>query len=157
MRCEPSIRHQIVRSPARTGSAFTLIEAMVAVSVLSLSVLALSSAVAAGQQASLEGQKMVLGSLAVADMLSELATVPYNTLQSHHGRKADPGQMKTLDGVAYPSTYWAVGRQVSVTTTRFNDPALAVEFGGLTVKVWAFDSDGRTVASAERFVPEPAP
>ncbi len=140
-----------------TGRGFTLIEAMVAVSVLSLSVLALSSAVAAGQQASLEGQKMVLGALAVSDMMSELSSVPYNTLTSYHGRKSAPGAMQTLDGAAYPSTYWSVGRQVSVTPTRFSEPGIGVEFGGMTIKVWAYDAEGRTVASAERFVPEPAP
>ena len=155
MRCWVAISMRRVRIHGRR--AFTLIEAMVAVSVLSLSVLALSSAVAAGQQASLEGQKMVLGSLAVADMLSELATVPYNTLTSYHGRTSNPGQMQTIDGVSYPSTYWAIGRQVSVVSTRFNDPGMGVEFGGLTITVRAVDAEGRTVASVERFVPEPAP
>ncbi|MGD9693059.1 MAG: prepilin-type N-terminal cleavage/methylation domain-containing protein [Phycisphaerales bacterium] len=144
------------RKPARRRRAFTLIEAMVAVSVLSLSVLALSSAVAAGQQASLEGQKLMLGSLAVSDMMSELSSVPYNTLTSYHGRKEAAGQIQTIDGVKYPSTYWSIGRQVSVTSTRFSDPGMGVEFGGVTITVRAVDAEGRTVASAERFVPEPA-
>lgn len=146
------------RAGFRKGrAAFTLIEAMVAISVLSLSVLALSSAVAAGQQASLEGQKMVLGAMAVSDLMSELSSVPYNTLTSYHGRKSEVGQMRTLDNAAYPSTYWSIGRQTSVVASRFSEPGLGVEFGGLTVKVWAFDAEGRTVASAERFIPEPAP
>lgn len=137
--------------------AFTLIEAMVAVSVLSLSVLALSSAVAAGQQASLEGQKMILGSLAVSDMMSELSSVAYSDLSSYHNRTANPGQMRTIDNVSYPSTYWAVGRRTTVVATRFSDPGLGVEIQGVTITVRAFDAEGRTVASAERFVPEPAP
>lgn len=145
------------RGGRRRNRAFTLIEAMVAISVLSLSVLALSSAVAAGQQASLEGQKMVLGALAVSDMMSELSSVSYNNLASYDGRNAVPGQMRTLDNAAYPSTYWAVGRRVSVKPTRFIEPGIGVEFGGLTITVLAVDAEGRTVASAERFVPEPAP
>lgn len=134
--------------------AFTLIEALIATGILSMSVLALSSAVAAGQKSSIEGQKMVLASMAVSDLMSELMTVSYGQIKSHDGRTETPGQMRTLDGGFYPNTYWMIGRVVSATDQTVTEPGLGVTIRGVKVVVSATDGK-RTLLSAEAFVPEP--
>lgn len=152
-----SVNQPARRSGPRGASrAFTLIEAMIATGILSMSVLALSSAIAAGQKSSIEGQKALLGAMAISDLMSEVAAVPYADLGSLDGRSEAPGAMRTLDNASYPGPFWMIGRAVSVTDEFVTEPGLQVTIKGKKVVVTATDGS-RDVASAETFFPEPAP
>jgi hypothetical protein len=133
--------------------AFTLLEAILASAVLSVTVLAIGTAVGAAQTSSQEGQKAVLGSMVCSDYLGELMTLPYADIESRSGEITDIGAIATLDGAPYPAAYWNLGRSLSA-TEEFIDVS-GVRIRGLRIEVMAFD-ERRVVARAETFLPEPA-
>ena len=139
--------------PARRG--FSLLEALIASVVLGMTVLAVCSAVAAGQKTSIEGQKLILGAMVSGDLLSELSSLPYDQLDKLDGTTQGVGAMRTLDGVAYPQTYWMVGRRLSVQEQIVSYPDIGVSIRGVRLVVTAFD-DERDLLSVERFIAEPA-
>ncbi|MGP1310295.1 MAG: type IV pilus modification PilV family protein [Phycisphaerales bacterium] len=142
-----------LRSPSRRG--LTLIESLIASAILLMSVLALTTAIAAGQSAAIEGQKLLLGSLAVDDLLSELWSEDYDDLSKYDGAEEAVGALATLDGEDYPDTYWMIGRRVEVEDTDIKAEAVGVIVRGKLLRVTVFDED-RDLVSAELFVPEPA-
>lgn len=135
--------------------ALTLIESLIASAILLMAVLALTSALAAGQAAAIEGQKLLLGSLAVDDLLSELWSEDYDDLPSYDGVQDDVGEIATLDGEAYPDSFWMLGRRVEVEDRDIKSAKTGVIVRGRIVRVIAFDAD-RDLVSAELFVAEPA-
>jgi len=143
------------RDRRRAAAGLTLLEAMMASAVLSIVVLAVGAAVSAAQQASLEGQKMILGSMAADDLLSELLTEDYASLPLWDGVVQYVGEMETFDGDPYPDTFWLVGRSVAVTDEQVEDPELEVTIQGRRIVVSAFD-ENRVLAVSEMFVAEPA-
>ena len=63
---------------------------------------------------------------------------------------------ETLEAVAYPDTYWLVGRTVSVIETDITVGGdLDVKVRGMMITVSAYD-ENRTLSSIQTFVPEPA-
>lgn len=142
------------RSAARR--AFTLLESLFAATVLGVVVIAVISAISSAQRISFEGQKRLLAAMAADDLMIELATLPYNTLKTKNGLTQDPGEMQSLDGEAYPDSFWSVGRTVSVTETVVTQRDLDVNIKGLQVVVTALD-DSADLVRLEMFVPEPAP
>jgi hypothetical protein len=133
-----------------------LLESLIASAVLAIVVLAVGSAVSAGQKSSFEGQKMILASMAADDLLSELRAIPYANLPTYDGLNQPVGQLQTLSSEAYPDTYWSVGRSVTVTDAQYLEPGLGAKINGRQIIVIAFD-DSRTIVQLETFVPEPAP
>lgn len=140
---------------ARTRGGFTLLEALFGCVILSVSMLALGVAVSAGQRASIDSQKAVLGAMAVDDMLAELETVPYEDLAGYHGYSQAVGAIESIDGDPYPASFWCVGRRVAAVQQDIEVPSLGVKVRGTTVIATAFD-ETRDVAVAEVFIPEPA-
>jgi hypothetical protein len=135
--------------------ALTLIESLIASAILLMSVLALTSALAAGQAAAIEEQKLLLGSLAVDDLLSELWSEDYDDLLDYDGVVDSVGAMQTLDGEDYPDAFWMIGRRVEVETRDIKVESAGVIVRGRLITVTAFDAD-RDLVSAELFVAEPA-
>jgi len=135
---------------------FTLIEALVASTLLGMIVLAVISAVSASQRLSFEGQKQLLGVMAADDFLAELVTLPYDDLKLKHGLVQPTGELKTLDGHPYPHVNWPISRRVVVQEQTITEPALQIQIKGLRVAVTASD-EMRDLAMLETFVPEPAP
>lgn len=133
-----------------------MLEALVASVVLAITVLAVGSAVSAGRQQSIEGEKQILAAMAVQDLMSELRSVPYAQLSSYNGLSQPPGSMATLDGGAYPDAYWLVGRGAQVEDATATYAPLGVVIHGKKITVSAND-DMRVLATVEMFVPEPAP
>ncbi|MBL0927255.1 MAG: prepilin-type N-terminal cleavage/methylation domain-containing protein [Phycisphaerales bacterium] len=144
------------RSPSNSRRGFTLLEALMAATTLGVIVLAVASAISAAQKVGFEGQKRTLAAIAVNDLLSELSTLPYNQLPAKDGMLQPPGEMRSLDGAAYPRAFWAVGRSVTVRSETLTDPSLGVPVRGVRITVEARD-DGAALARAELFVPEPRP
>lgn len=121
--------------------------------VLGLIMLAVATAVASAQQMAFESQKRLLASLAADDLLSEISTLPYDDLSALHNRTDEIGSMRTLDGDAYPGSFWALGRRVSVTETTMEDIDLGISVPGRLVSVWCFDAFA-DLAHYQVFVPE---
>ncbi len=148
-----------MRSPMRTRRAarraFTLVEALIASAVLSITVLAIGSAIGAAQKSSHEGQKAVLGAMLCGDYLSELMTLPYDDIEARSGEILVFGEVVTLDGAPYPQAYWPLGRALAATEEMLEIPGTGVRVRGLRIEVMAFD-ERRVVARAEMFLPEPA-
>ncbi len=142
----------------RRGSCggFTLLESLVATTLIGVIVIAVISAVMTAQKLSFEGQKLILASMAADDLMLELVTLPYNELQGKDGLIQAPGSIAALDGGVYPSTYWAIGRAVTVKNKSITDPTLGVMISGLEVIVVAQD-EFRPLATLQTFIPEPAP
>lgn len=134
--------------------AFTLLEALVASVILGASVLAVISAMSATQNLAFEGQKRVLGAMAIDDLMIELATLPYAQLAAHPPITQGVGQMETLDGSSYPPSYWAIGRTMTVTQTTVTDPKSGAVIRGARVVITALDETS-TLCSVEGFFAEP--
>ncbi len=134
---------------------FTLLEAVIASTVLALTVLAIGAAVSASQMNALEGRKAVLGSMVCGDYMSELLTLSYAEIEARSGETLGVGAMTTLDGVSYPDSYWALGRSMTAEEELMTIAELGVTVRGLRIEVLAFD-ENRVVASVESFLPEPA-
>lgn len=143
------------RNPSRPGgrAGFSLLESLLAVTVLGIVVIAVISAISTSHKLAHEGRKAMLGSMAVDDLLLELITLSYSDLKLKNGASESAGEMNTLDGTPYPGTFWAVGRTVSVTETTISDAGIQIK--GLSVVVMALDDMNVTLAQAETFVPEP--
>ncbi|HBS28985.1 MAG TPA: hypothetical protein DEB06_05945 [Phycisphaerales bacterium] len=140
----------------RRPGGFTLVEALVAATVLGVVVLAVLSSVSTAHTMSFEGQKRVLAAMAADDLLLELSTLEYADLAARDGFEQPVGEMATLDGEAYPETFWSIGRSVSVEAQSVSEPALGVTVTGVLVTVTASDERGPLVSLAA-FIPEPAP
>lgn len=142
------------RSTARRGGAFSLIESLVAVTILGTIMLAVVAALSASQGVAFDGQKRILASIACDDLLSELSTLEYDDLPSHDGTTHEVGEMVTLDGVAYPGSFWAIGRSVAVEPSTMSDEQSGATVVGRMVTVTSFDATA-SLMSAQLFVSDP--
>ena len=134
---------------------FTLLESLIALTILTATVLAVGAAISASSQQSIEGQKQILAAMAADDLLAELSALPYDQLITHDGLDQGVGAMETLDTTPYPDTYWLIGRTVSVVETDVTTGDLGVKVRGMLVTVSAYD-ENRTLSEIQTFIPEPA-
>ncbi len=133
----------------------TLVESLIASAILLMSVLALTTAIAAGQASAIEGQKLLLGSMAVDDLLSEIWAEPYENLPKYDDTTDPVGSITSLDGEAYPDSFWMLGRRLEVEDLDVKSDETGVLVRGRILRVTVFDAD-RDLVSAELFVAEPA-
>jgi hypothetical protein len=133
----------------------TLIESLIASGILLMSVLALTTAIAAGQASAIEGQKLLLGSMAVDDLLSELWGETYDDLPKYDDTSDPVGSITSLDGEVYPDSFWMLGRRVEVDSLDIKSVNTGVIVRGRLLRVTVFDAD-RDLVSAELFVAQPA-
>ncbi len=140
----------------RRSGGFSLIESLIAVTILGTVVLAVSVAVTTAQQVAFEGQKRMLAAIAADDILNELVTLDYAVLPTWDGTIQGMGEMTTIDGEAYPEAYWAVGREISVTDEDVYDEGLEVTVRGRRIVVAVTDEFG-VIGTVETWVAEPSP
>jgi hypothetical protein len=143
------------RIPRTRRRGLTLIESLIASAILLMSVLALTTAIAAGQASAIEGQKLLLGSMAVDDLLSELWAAPYDDLPKYDETSDPVGSITSLDGESYPDSFWMLGRRVEVDDLDVKSVETGVIVRGRILRVTVFDTD-RDLVSAELFVAQPA-
>lgn len=143
-------------TPTRARRAFTLVEALVASTLLGMVVLAVISAVSSSQTLSFEGQKSILAAMAADDLMAELVTMPYGELRIQNGLDQPIGSMATLSGSAYTDTVWPLGRRVEVVEENRVHQDLGVVIRGMKVTVRVRD-EARDLVIIETFVPEPTP
>jgi len=142
------------RRPRPRG--YTLLESLMAASILLGIIVAITSAVTAGQQHALEAQTRIAGSLAAEDMLSRLIIVDYADLPTWNGHTESIGAMVDMHGQPLPDVYDRIGRTVSITSELFALDDLGVTVRGRMIRVQTFDANGTTLSDISHFVPEPA-
>lgn len=141
------------RRPVPRG--FTLIEALIASSILLGIVTAVTAAVVAGQQHAFEAQQRIAGALAADALMARLAALPYLDLATWNGHFEAPGEMVDEHGSPMPPAFDGVGRDVTIINTfrSFNPPDVNIR--GVIIRVRAFDASARTLVTLERFIAEP--
>lgn len=132
-----------------------LLEVMIAVGLLTFAVAAITSAIVAGQQQSLEARTTIVASVAAESLLSKLSQEPWETIDSWHGYTEDVGSIVDPTGIPIGGDWNAIGRRVSIAETDVFIEPLQVYIVGRTVTVTTFAKDGRELASLQRFIPEP--
>jgi hypothetical protein len=142
------------RAP-RSCRAFTLLEALMATGLLLGVVIAVTSAITAGQQNAYEAHQRIAGALAAEELMGRLATETYARLPTWNGHTEAVGTMSDMKGQPMASTLQMVGRDVRVISGMKTISGIDVRVRGLTVTVRTFNGSGRTLASIARFVPEP--
>lgn len=145
----PRIHHM------RRVTGFTLLEAMMAVTILLVVVIAVTGAVTAGQQHALEARQRIAAALAAEELLGRLTAEPYDKLLGWHGYRESVGTMLDVSGKPLPDSLNLVGRSVSITTSLETVAGLDVRVRGRTVRVQSFDSDLRVLSDLSMFIPEP--
>jgi len=127
-----------------------------AAGILLVIVVAVTSAITAGQQNAFEAHQRIAATLAAEELMGRLGTEPWDNLSGWNGYTEPVGTMTDIGGQPMPLSFNMVGRQAEVTTTLKTLSGLGVNIRGRTVVIRAFDADGRILASVSRFVPEPA-
>ena len=132
-----------------------LLEAVIAVGILTVSVAAITSAIVSGQQQSLQSRSTIVASIAAESMLATLSQEPWETIDSWHGYSEGVGEIVDATGMSIGGDWNAIGRKVAVIETDLFVDTLQVFITGRTVSVTVFGKDGRELASVDRFIPEP--
>jgi len=150
-------RSPSIRPATEAGRfGFTLLEAMIAISILLVAVVAVSSAVTAGQQHAYEAQLRISGTIAAEELMGRLYTVEYDDLiKDWNGFEQSPGQMRTQHGRVYPAAFKHIGRRVAIEESIQSLTELNVHIHGLTIEVEAFDQHDRSLVTLKRFLPQP--
>jgi hypothetical protein len=128
-----------------------------ATGLLLVVVVAVSTAITAGQQQAYEAHQRIAASLAAEELMGRIATEEYSSLLAWDGHTENVGELKDMDGGATTSSLQMVGRDASVVVGLKTLSGLDVRVRGATITVRAFNGQGRTLATITRFVPEPKP
>lgn len=128
---------------------------MIAVGILTFAVAAISSAIVAGQQQSLEARTTIVATVAAESLLSQLSQEPWETIDSWHGYTEEVGTIVDSTGIPIGGDWDSIGRRVSIVETDMFIDSLQVFIVGRTVTVTSFAIDGRELSSLQRFIPEP--
>ncbi len=144
---------QLHPSTARRGLA--LLEVMIAVSILTFAVAAITSAIVAGQQHSIEAREKIVASIAAESLLSQLSQEPWESMSAWHGYTEEVGTISDPTGASLEGDWNRIGRSVSIIDSEVLVESLQVYIIGRTIVVNTFADDGRTLTTVERFIPEP--
>ena len=117
---------------------FALLEVMIAVGILTFAVMAISSAIVAGQQQSLNARSTIVASVAAESLLSQLSQEPWETIDSWHGYTEEVGTIVDPTGVIVGGDWNSIGRRVSIIETDMFIEPLQVFIIGRTVTVTSF-------------------
>ncbi|WP_428389662.1 type IV pilus modification PilV family protein [Mucisphaera sp.] len=156
----------------RPRRAFTLLETLIAASILAIITLALTQAMAAGHMQTNAALEQARATTLLEAMIEEALILPYPTgtaptgvlpptrnaftdLRQYHDYTEAPGTLVDHAGTTLPLPYQNFQRTVTIaenTTTAIAD--LGITLTGLTVVVQVSLPDGRNW-SAGRFIPDP--
>lgn len=133
---------------------FTLVESLMACGILLVIVVAVTSAVTAGQQHAYHAQQRIAATLAAEEWMGRLEVLGFNQLLPMH-QVEQVGEMADAKGDPFPPSFRGVGREAWVTFTHIVTPHPQVQINGKTIRVRAFDASGRTLADISRYIVEP--
>lgn len=133
---------------------FTLIESLMACGILLIIVIAVTSAVTAGQAHAFHAQQRIAGTLAAEEWMGRLEVLEYHALATMH-EVEEPGTMLDAQGESFPESFRGVGREAWVNASYVSTSSPRVRINGMLIRVRAFDTEDRTLAEIRRFIPEP--
>lgn len=146
----------VVAARRATRPGFTLLEALIASVIMSLTVTAVSMALGSGRQHAMEAQDQLQAGLAAEALMAEILAADYADLIAYDDYNESPGAMVTYDDDAYPESFYRIGRRAVVVERTITIDGLGVKILGMDIAVEAYDVDGRVILTLSRFVPEPA-
>jgi len=162
----------------RRPAGFTLLEVLIASSILAFTTLALVQAVSAGQSQTLDALRRARGTALAEAMLEEVLSKPYadpegettlgpdagesarddfDNLDDYHGHSEAAGAVADAAGAAYPAAYQRYTRSVTVEQETIDIAALGGARAGMRVTVTVAETvDGAQGRAwvVTRFVPE---
>lgn len=160
----------------RRVRGFSLIEVLIATSILSFATIAIVEAVTAGQAVTLDALHRARADALAESLLEEVLSKPYadpdgdagfgpdagettrgdfDNVDDYHGYLESAGALADHAGTVYPGGYQAFDRSVSVVAMTNSVASLGGDHTGVQVTVTVSESGGRTWV-VERFVPEPS-
>lgn len=163
------------RHPERRRG-LTLLETLVALTILPLAVTGIAYAITAGQAQATESLRRQRAAVLAEALMEEILARPYadpdgasslgpesgetarggfDNLDDFHGLVESAGSLRTAGGSLYPAAYQRFSRSVTCTAVTLAVPALQLNRSALQITVTVSDSAG-TVLSITRVVPEPA-
>lgn len=147
---------QCDRTGRRGRPGFTLLEALIAAVIMSLTITAVAMALGAGRQHAMEARDQLQAGLAAEALMAEILAADYADLPDYHGHDEQPGSLVTFDDEPYPASFYRIGRRAVVVERTIDIPDLGVKILGQDVAVESYDAEGRVIVTLARFVPEPA-
>lgn len=147
--------HPVRSFGARARRGFTLMESLMAASILLAVVLSVTTVITAGQQHAFEAHTRIAGTLAAEELIGRLTAENYDALPTWNGYNEPIGTMVDGSGAPFPASFAMIGRDVTVTTLVLEIASPSVNVRGRNVKVRSFNSAGRILAELNRFIPEP--
>lgn len=140
------------RHRMRALVGFSLVESLIAISILALVFTAIASAIGAGSASAGEARQRVVATLAADELLAEVLASEWDDLQAWHGYEEEPGESLALDGASEDARRSIVRSVRIIDETLRLEPA-GVEIDGRHVHVTVNDLKGRLLVRLDRFVP----
>lgn len=134
---------------------FTLLEAIIASTILLGIVTAVTGAIVAGQQNSLAARERIAATFAAEALMGRILSANYDQIAGWHGHREEPGEMLDETNQPMPPSFGTIGRTVEVETTLNAVEPLGVYIRGRTVTVRAFNATGDVLVELNRFIVEP--
>ena len=142
-------------SPISPRKGIALMEAMLAVGILTLAVTAITSAIVSGQQQSLAARETIIGSVAAESLLATVSNGPWESLDSWNEYTEEVGEITDPTGMPLSGDWGLIGRRVKVEDAEVFVEPLMVYIRGRNITIVSFSKSNRTLSTVERFVPEP--
>ncbi len=145
----------------------TLVECVLALTILPLAVTGIAFAVVSGQQQAAEALRQTHGMMVAQALMEEILSKPYadpggssalgpesgetsrslyDNADDYHGFSESGGSLSTAAGVALPSSLQGFSRSVSCSTTTVTVASLSVSVAAVQITVTVTDSNGTLVA-----------
>ena len=133
---------------------FSLIESVLALSILAITFTAIASAIGAGTSSALEQRDQVTATLATEELLAVIIGAEWDELATWDGFEEAPGESLAPDGSETPSR-GRIWRSASVSEHTMPLEPAGRTLEGRMIRVTTRSTEGRVLLSVERFVPDP--
>ena len=158
----------------RRRYGLTLIECVVAMTILPLAVTAIALAITSGQAQALEAMNRTRAAMVAEDLMEEVLALPYNdpdgasnlgpeagesnrtkfdNADDFHGYTESAGNLIDATGASYPTPIQRFDRSVTCANTSITVTGLGNPIAGLEVTVTVSFS-GNPVCTVKRFIPQ---
>lgn len=133
---------------------FSLIESVLALSILAITFTAIASAIGAGTSSALEQRDQVTATLATEELLAVILGAEWGELATWDGFEEAPGESLAPDGSETPSRA-RIWRSASVSEHTMQLEPAGRTLEGRMIRITTRSMEGRVLMSVERFVPDP--
>ena len=138
----------------RAIAGFTLVESLIALSILALVFTAIASAIGAGSASAGEARESVAATLASDELLAEVLASEWDDMTRWDGYQEDAGENRAPDG-ARESARKAILRSIAISKETVRLEPSGIEITGRRVLIRAEDPNSRILVQLDRFVPQP--